>query len=1105
MSFIRHIRYVSKFESKLLLRGWFFRIFAILVILILVTLNIQMLLSDNNFWAVIALPSNIPYFNLLLLNTGQAVVAIFLASDFLKRDKKLDTSEVFYVRPLSNAEYVFGKILGNLRVFLILNLIAMAISIIFTLASPDTSVDWSSYLVYFFVISIPTLVYIIGLSIFLMLVLRNQALTFILLLGYIGVTLFYVSDKFYYLFDYMAYYLPLMKSTIVGFPNWDTIITHRAIYFFAGLTCIFITIPLFGRLPNSSRGSYPWIALSICTLIICVGAGYKHVSGILWQSEIRLAYTQINNQYVHTPKMLIDKYDISVTQHPQIFTSSTKMTGLALATSSVFTFCLNPGLEITEIKSEDKVLIYNREKQIILIDFGREIAKGDTVSLSVNYGGRLDNSFCYLDIPKEELEKHYSMFLFNSDKQYSFQTDNYALLTPETYWYPRPGTSYSDKSPDWQQTYFSRFTLNVIPLSGLIPLSQGEGTENEDGSYSFAPEYPAQAISLIIGNYKHKSTLKDSVLYSIKYIDGHDFFSAPLDSISDTIPALARNLKEDIERTYKLDYPFKRFSIIEVPAQFYSYPHAWSQAQEVLQPEMVFFTEKGWDNNQLCIKNYIENYKRWMQIGHEEASIRLVNNILSIFARTEGNFNFSSSGRGTYNITSQANPYFIFPQLFNFRYNIYSPDWAVANRVVELYLQNNLAGNEWEREVNGISSSEKASLLLEKNTFKDLLSDVEQRNLMNSIAGLKAAQLFAPAELKMGVGVFRDFLYRILKDNTFRNVKLESILDTMGKISETDILSNLATWNNPVPLPVYDIGEPEVIHVNDRGVDFFVLNVVISNNSDYDGIVQINLGDTRGQQDDDLRTNRKVLIPAHKSKQLTSIWDNEPDDLTVNTMISGNLPSIIRLSTKTSIKNETRKLTEQERDYILPENISDNVRSDEVIVDNEDTTLFILSKEANIGLLPKWMDNTKTQFKYSGFGWWRPPIRWTATTNAGYYGKYIRSAYVVKSVSTRGGTQTATWNIPVPVPAYYELYYHVFKDNSVRYNWNRNNNAEYKFKVAYGKDVEDAYIRMTNSTNDGWEQLGVYYFESDTVSVTLSNECKLNSVTADAVKIVRRR
>ena len=82
---------------------------------------------EDNFglWFAKSVSSNIPYLNLLLLNTGQAVVAVFLSSEFLKRDKKLDTSEVFYVRPLSNAEYVVGKIWGNLRVFLFLNLLVL--------------------------------------------------------------------------------------------------------------------------------------------------------------------------------------------------------------------------------------------------------------------------------------------------------------------------------------------------------------------------------------------------------------------------------------------------------------------------------------------------------------------------------------------------------------------------------------------------------------------------------------------------------------------------------------------------------------------------------------------------------------------------------------------------------------------------------------------------------------------------------------------------------------------------------------------------------------------------------------------------------------------
>lgn len=77
------------------------------------------------------------------------------------------------------------------------------------------------------------------------------------------------------------------------------------------------------------------------------------------------------------------------------------------------------------------------------------------------------------------------------------------------------------------------------------------------------------------------------------HLKDHDYFTASFDSIHDTIPWLIRNVKDQLARQYKLDYPFKRFSIIEVPVQFASYERAWSQAQETVQPEMVLFPEKG--------------------------------------------------------------------------------------------------------------------------------------------------------------------------------------------------------------------------------------------------------------------------------------------------------------------------------------------------------------------------------------------------------------------------------------------------------------------------------------------------------------------------------
>ncbi|NLZ95834.1 MAG: xanthan lyase, partial [Bacteroidales bacterium] len=474
MSILFNIHSVAKYESKLLTRSWFYRIFMILAILFLSFFNFVALVSESGGgnWLMRALPANIPYINLMLLNTGQAIVAVFLSSEFLKSDKKLDTSEVFYVHSLSNAEYVIGKIWGNLSVFLRLNLIGIVLVVIFNFIS-GVAIDWMAYVVYFLLICIPTLIYIFGLSITLMLVFKSQAVTFVLLLGYIALTLFYIGDKFYYLFDYMVYNLPLVKSTIVGFSNWSILINHRMIYLMLGLGFICTSIFMFRRLPNTNRGKYRWLGLSFVFFAAGLWASYNHVGSILNTENRRQLFTELNNRYVNDPKMVVDRYDISLNQHPKTISSEVEMHAKALERASVFTFTLNPGLQVNEVVENNKTLSFTRDHQILLVDFGREIAEGDSVRFKLKYEGTIDESFCYLDIPSSILQEEFGSGMFKIDKKYSFQDKDYLLFTPETYWYPRPGTSYSNENPDWQQAYFSHFHLKVKTINGLKALSQG--------------------------------------------------------------------------------------------------------------------------------------------------------------------------------------------------------------------------------------------------------------------------------------------------------------------------------------------------------------------------------------------------------------------------------------------------------------------------------------------------------------------------------------------------------------------------------------------------------------------------------------------------------
>ena len=95
MAFLHNIRTVAQYEAKTLRRSWFFRLFSLGALFIFTILNIGFFspVGDES-WNLVSISSSVPLINLYLLNIGQAIVVIFLAADFLKRDKKLDTNEV---------------------------------------------------------------------------------------------------------------------------------------------------------------------------------------------------------------------------------------------------------------------------------------------------------------------------------------------------------------------------------------------------------------------------------------------------------------------------------------------------------------------------------------------------------------------------------------------------------------------------------------------------------------------------------------------------------------------------------------------------------------------------------------------------------------------------------------------------------------------------------------------------------------------------------------------------------------------------------------------------------------------------------------------------
>lgn len=1121
---MHNINSIAKYERKTLFRSWFFRIFSILALLVLFAMNLGMLTEAGDpQWILRAVPSGIPYFNLLILNVAQAIIAVFLASDFLKRDKKLDTTEVIYMRSMTNGEYVIGKTLGNMQVFMILNIAVLVMAMVFNMVSPGTHVSWWSYLIYLVLISIPTLVFIMGLSFLLMSLIRNQAVTFVIILGYIGLTLFLIQDAYYYVFDYMAFNIPMLRSGITGFGNLEVILGHRGIYFFLGAGFIFLTIYLLKRLPQSE--SMTWASVVFSVLFIGAGAGlaYSHVHRFVSNDRMRTQAVELNNHYSTLPVADVVKNGLKLhhKEHTIEVTSAMTLVNNNLQAIDTLLFTLNPGLEVTAARIGGAEATPVRKQQLLLFPLARPFNHNDTLAVELSYIGNINEAYCYLDIDNETQREKYGEFVINVDKRYAFIEPGYLLLTREAGWYPETGASYSTRNFGWNRMYFTDFQLEVTTDTALVALSQGEVTQTAPGNYRFDNNQPLTQISLSIGPYVHKKMEKDGVEFGIWYFEGHDFFSEALPDIKDTIPALIGERFRDFLRTYNMEYPFRRLSVVEVPAQFKSYERVWTFQQELVQPEQVFLPEKGYLLRDMDVKNQIRRSKKWMErdgasMTDKDYQVMAVNNILGNFTREGGRPNIRFSAGQVTSATETANPYFLFPQLYYFGNHVRSERWPVTNLVLEAYFKSQSASMQagWMRDMTGMSEDEMANIALQDFSFEELLGTKEKKNLVDNLIKLKGDVLFTMIQSQAGEADFGGFLRKTLQENRFRVLPFDSLDQQLSQAFGITITPAMNNWFKEKKLPGYLISP--VTAVNTKAGDQIrtMVTYSASNTSEVDGVIKLifrsggpgggGRGRMRGGMSPDDQITKILSLKAGETKQVSYLFDSEPRGLTINTLTSANIPqTLMNFFGKVE---EDLKVVPHEGETILDKPVA-MLQPNEVLVDNEDSG-FTFTTNNNVSLLRKLIvKEEESDLKYKGFNNWRPPLNWTNTTNTGFYGHYVRSAYYIKSGT---GDQSATWTIPVTESGHYDVFVYLTNVGQrrgpmmggPRGGGGQQDPGEYHYFITHD-DGETEQTLQLQTAEAGWNSLGSFYLSPGNARIVLTNKSASPVVVADAVKVVK--
>jgi ABC-type transport system involved in multi-copper enzyme maturation permease subunit len=1118
---IHILKTIAGYEMRTLLRSWFFRIFAALAIFSLGIYNFAIFIDSSGVpWIFRALPAAIPYANLIILNLGQAIVAIFLASEFLKQDKKNDTVEVIYARSMTNTEYILGKTLGILIVFFVLNMILLLIGIGFSFMSKDSSHLTIEYLIYPFLISLPTLVFIIGLSFLLMVTIKNQAVTFILLLGYVALSVFYLNSQSYHLFDFIAYNVPMMHSTISGFGHFNEILIHRGIYFFLGLGLIFFTVFKLARLPQARKFQSLPLYISCAFLSVGLFLMYQFIRIKEDKLEMQKTMISINNFYSDYPKAKVDSCDLKLKHLGKEIevTCSLRISNPTNSRLDTLIFSLNPSLEIRSLRFDGENARYDRKLQVIKISLSKALKAGESMDLEFRYRGEIDENVHFLDRNFANYNENFRGQIYPFRKHYAYLQDNFVCLTSESLWYPVSGVGFASKKPDVCLHDFTNYTLEVNTSEKLMALSQGAMLNPSKGKYFFKPEYPLTKLSLLIGDYRKISVEVDSVEYGIYVREGNQYFIEHFKELKDSLPLLIRELRNEYEAFIGFRYPFKRFIFAEVPVEYAMDKHNWSVASEAVQPEMIFINEKAIFLNESDFKRRKNREEKMMKGDNEEVlPDELEARIFKTFMRN----NFMANPDQWFQFRMiDRNTLSIFPEFFTYSVQLRSDKWPILNTALEAYIKERNVSSFSEKWwwFQDIDKTDKINIEMKQASLSDLIKrgvskieDIDEDEgegglSLNELIMAKGNHLFSLFKARYGEQKFNQVLDAFIEKNKHQSFSFEELDSMFSQSFGLSIQNEVNEWYNTTRLPGFLIKDLETYRVKENEYTKYQLRFKVSNPEPVDGLltVYVEMGDqenSRGRDkvnQADVDFSKNIYLPANTSKEIGLVFPTEPARMRIYTHISQNLPNNIIYDFGSFEELRRTEAIDSVKNTLFFKNLD---LPDEFIVDNEDSGFEIIqaSNESYLKSIIKKIRKNQERYPYSKIRTWGPPGTWESVLESGFYGKYIRSARYTKSGD---GKRLAIWHANLEKSGNYDIYCHVLR---ITNEWQRRKERlNYNFRI-YHDGGSDEVKLFDEDIESGWIYLGTFFISPSNAKVELNNKSSGNMIIADAIKWVKSK
>jgi ABC-type transport system involved in multi-copper enzyme maturation permease subunit len=1064
---------IARYEMLLIFRSWAFRIFSFLALAIATMITVAVALPrDVTFFFNRALAGAFPLLAIKLFNVFIGLISVFLATEFLKRDRKQDTSQVYFTHSYSNATYILGKFFGIFIPVFLLNLFVLVVTAVIHVFFSRTPFAWQPYFLYIVFVSLPTILFMVGLSVFLGSLFRSQAVVYLIVLVYVFFIMTVVGPNAFFAFDSFAYYTPVMYSDFIGLGNLADLLLLRGAYLALGAALVFGSSLLMKRLRQTS-----WLSTASVFLSIGLAAAAAFLLAVYVREKtadrsFRAELKAESREPAEWAAMTMTTCDLQLKPVGGVLRADADLTLVNRNETPLETIILtvNPGLKIEQIRGPAGPLSYKQKNHLIIVRPPGRVEPGQDLRLSLSYAGKIDERYCYLDIGDSRYWSPLKFWLVTVPKRYAVVTGTFIYLSPECGWYPRAGLPPSLLFPKTIKQDFTRYSFSVTVPAGLTAISQGEMTENDRGRdkvFIFRPEGLLPQISLTVGRYDRKSISVDDKVYALYTLTGHDRFTSLLPEIKADLSNIIRQVKNEYEVLLGLPYPYKRFSLVEVPIQVTSYNRLWNTAQEQVQPELVFLPEMA----ALCTGADFGAAQR-MMLGPGGGGATSVGRTSQATGGARGTGAGASFRAGAmsispkdlqrnllnrfirYNLTEQARPinamlragflgirfetnsesrFGIFPDFVTYTTYFAAPRWPLFNYVLDAYLRGRVSAQSGPglRLAQTTSLQEEVSKILAKHSLAEILSEGSQGKWpLPSILEAKSKQLLALIQSNLGNKDFDNQLTEWLKGLRFQSVSEKTILDFFKSLGDLDLDATFARWSGEKGVPGFVFNNLQSYGVIEKEKQKVQLRFEVGNPTDKDGVIKVEYvsrglmgGRTMGGGGlgGSTAERRYYVVPARTVKEIGIVLDQPTVVTTIDTFISKNVPTSFFLPFLTAPAQPGATVFDGEIDH--PYLQAEPGASGEYVVDDEDPGFSVPRDNRENWLrrlvrkaFPSSIDEESEFAQYRDI--LNPPGQWTPVIMQNFFGRFVRSAYLKKSGN---GQSRVVWLADLKEPGEYDI------------------------------------------------------------------------------------